>query len=200
MTTVYAPPVLVFSAPIMDTLRFRVLRDGAVTPGVKYVRVVRNFNNTGKGEIAQEALGGEFTPYVSVLRQELVDQPEWVVYAEDATPPARVHAQYIAIPGAGTYTIDIGESFPRHLLLGDGYLAGQVNAPSPVNARVRVLYRASGTASPGDGLLVADVATDASGVWLVDGLNPSLRFDVVARRDDYNDVITANVQPVASGG
>lgn len=55
-------------------------------------------------------------------------------------------------------------------------------------------------AAPGDGLLVADVATDASGVWLVSGLNPALRFDVVARRDDYNDVITANVQPVASGG
>lgn len=127
MITVYATPVLVLSAPLRDTLRFRVLRDGLVTPGVKYVRVCRMFNTTGQGEIAQEALGGEVTPYVSVLRQELVDQPEWVVYAEDTTPPAKVHAQYLAIPGAGTYTLNI--------LTGTG---SEVTEPATVDALVRL--------------------------------------------------------------
>ncbi|GAD62640.1 Uncharacterised protein [Aquipseudomonas alcaligenes] len=127
MPTFFDTPVQTLVMLLKDAIRFRVLRDGLVTPGVKYVRVCRVFNTTGQGDIAQEALGGEFTPYVNVLRQELVDQPGWVVYAEDTTPPAKVHAQYLAIPGAGTYTLNI--------LTGTG---SEVTEPATVDALVRL--------------------------------------------------------------
>jgi hypothetical protein len=172
---------------------------------VKYLRVCRSFNAAGQGEIAQEALAGEFTPFVSILRQELVDQPGWVVFAEDATPPAKVHAQYMAIPGAGTYTIDIGESFPRHLLQGDGYLSGSFPGGIttlngvPVAATVRAHYRPAG-GEPGDGLLVASTESAADGTWIISGLNPDLKFDIIGRLDGQNDVIAANVQPMTLGG
>lgn len=127
MPTFFAPPVLTLFTFLRDSIRFRILRDGLVTPGVKYLRVCRSFNATGQGEIALESLAGEFTPFVSILRQELVDQPGWVVYAEDATPPAKVHAQYLVIPGAGTYTINI--------LTGTG---SEVTEPATVDALVRL--------------------------------------------------------------
>lgn len=205
MPAFFVPPVLTLVTYPRDSIRFRILRDGLVTPGVKYLRVCRSFNAAGQGEIAQEALAGEFTPFVSILRQELVDQPGWVVFAEDATPPAKVHAQYIAIPGAGTYTIDIGESFPRHLLQGDGYLSGSfpdgittLNGV-PVAATVRAHYRPAG-GEPGDGLLVASTESAADGTWIISGLNPDLKFDIIGRLDGQNDVIAANVQPMTLGG
>lgn len=205
MPAFFVPPVLTLVTYPRDSIRFRILRDGLVTPGVKYLRVCRGFNTAGQGEIAQEALAGEFTPFVSILRQELVDQPGWVVFAEDATPPAKVHAQYMAIPGAGTYTIDIGESFPRHLLQGDGYLSGSfpdgittLNGV-PVAATVRAHYRPAG-GEPGDGLLVASTESAADGTWIISGLNPDLKFDIIGRLDGQNDVIAANVQPMTLGG
>jgi len=205
MPAFFVPPVLTLVTYPRDSIRFRILRDGLVTPGVKYLRVCRSFNAAGQGEIAQEALAGEFTPFVSILRQELVDQPGWVVFAEDATPPAKVHAQYLAIPGAGTYTIDIGESFPRHLLQGDGYLSGSfpdgittLNGV-PVAATVRAHYRPAG-GEPGDGLLVASTESAADGTWIISGLNPDLKFDIIGRLDGQNDVIAANVQPMPLGG
>lgn len=205
MPAFFVPPVLTLVTYPRDSIRFRILRDGLVTPGVKRLRVCRALDAAGQGEIAQEALAGEFTPFVSILRQELVDQPVWVVFAEDATPPARVHAQYIAIPGAGTYTIDIGESFPRHLLQGDGYLSGSfpdgittLNGV-PVAATVRAHYRPAG-GEPGDGLLVASTESAADGTWIISGLNPDLKFDIIGRLDGQNDVIAANVQPMPLGG
>lgn len=205
MPAFFVPPVLTLVTYPRDSIRFRILRDGLVTPGVKYLRVCRSFNAAGQGEIAQEALAGEFTPFVSILRQELVDQPGWVVFAEDATPPAKVHAQYMAIPGAGTYTIDIGESFPRHLLQGDGYLSGSFPGGIttlngvPVAATVRAHYRPAG-GEPGDGLLVASTESAADGTWIISGLNPDLKFDIIGRLDGQNDVIAANVQPMTLGG
>ncbi|MDP2444155.1 hypothetical protein [Pseudomonas sp.] len=127
MFTQFVPPIQVLASPARELLRFRVLRDGLVTPGVKFVRVVRNFNTSGQGEIALEALGGEFTPYVDVLLQELADHPDWVVYVEDSTPPARVYAQYLSIPGAGTYTLNV--------LTGSG---GEATEPGAVGTLVRV--------------------------------------------------------------
>lgn len=78
---------------------------------------------------------------------------------------------------------------------GTGYLAGQVRLPQPVLATVRILYRPAAGAL-GDGELVAQVITAADGTWRVDNLNTNLRYDVVCRKDGYNDEITANVQPL----
>lgn len=83
---------------------------------------------------------------------------------------------------------------------GPGYLAGTfpdgitsvLGSPEP--ATIRVLYRPAGGAL-GDGMVVAEVQSEANGTWRVDGLDPSLRFDVVCRKEGYNDLIWCQVQP-----
>lgn len=83
---------------------------------------------------------------------------------------------------------------------GAGYLSGTYPGGVttvdgvPVAATVRVLYRpASG--SLGDGALMAEVQSATDGTWRVDGLDPSLKYDVVGRKAGFNDVIIANVSP-----
>ena len=83
---------------------------------------------------------------------------------------------------------------------GVGYLAGEFPGGIttidgvPAAATVRVLYRpASGAA--GDGVVVAEVQSAPDGTWIVEGLNPALKFDVVGRKAGFNDVIMANVTP-----
>lgn len=79
---------------------------------------------------------------------------------------------------------------------GSGFLAGEFpggittvdGVPGP--AQIRVLHRATGE-------VVAETTSAFDGTWRVDGLNPNMRFDVVGRKDGFNDVIVANVQPVA---
>ena len=77
---------------------------------------------------------------------------------------------------------------------GSGFLAGEFpggittidGVPGP--AQIRVLHRATGE-------VVAETTSAHDGTWRVDGLNPNMRFDVVGRKDGFNDVIVANVQP-----
>lgn len=64
----------------------------------------------------------------------------------------------------------------------------------PSSCQVRVLYRA-GSLQPGDGVVVAEVISGADGTWRVDGLSPSLRYDVVCRHDGYADMIISDVTP-----
>lgn len=87
---------------------------------------------------------------------------------------------------------------------GDGYLAGTYPSGittvdgAPVTAVVRIHLRAPyGTL--GDGILVAQTESAADGSWVVEGLDTSLKFDVIGRKDGYNDVIKANVSPVPLG-
>lgn len=79
---------------------------------------------------------------------------------------------------------------------GSAILSGKLSGPIPLNATIRILYRPEAGAL-GDGVLVAMVPVDATGSWQVSGLKADLKYDVVARREGYNDVITANVSPVA---
>lgn len=79
---------------------------------------------------------------------------------------------------------------------GSAILSGKLSGPIPLNATVRILYRPDADAL-GDGVLVAMAPVDATGSWQVSGLKADLKYDVVARREGYNDVITANVSPVA---
>lgn len=83
---------------------------------------------------------------------------------------------------------------------GNGYIAGtfpsgltQVNGV-PTAATVRVLHRplSGGFA---DGVVVAEVESAPDGTYLVEGLDPTLKFDVVGRKDGYADVIVSNVTP-----
>lgn len=90
-------------------------------------------------------------------------------------------------------------------LSGSGYLSGSFPSGitsvegAPVSATVRVLYR-PGPGSPGDGVIVAQVQSAQDGTWLVDGLNHNLKYDVVGRKDGYNDVIMSNVSPALVEG
>lgn len=80
---------------------------------------------------------------------------------------------------------------------GTGYIAGKLSGDASLTlATIRILYRHATQGALGDGYLVATVTPDAVGNWRVDGLNTSLKYDIVARRAGYNDVITANVTPL----
>lgn len=125
--TMFVPPLQVVSAPAREALRFRVLRDGVVTAGRKMVRVTRNIETASQLDLGQESAAGEFTPWVSILQQVLVDQPDWLVVVEDKTPPAKVHAQTLVMAAGGTYTINV--------LTGSGSEATQ---PGTVDAVVKV--------------------------------------------------------------
>lgn len=78
-------------------------------------------------------------------------------------------------------------SFPDGITTVDGV---------PVSAKVRVYVRAVGKHY--DGYFVKEVQSAIDGSWLVTGLDPSLKYDVVGRKDGFNDVIVAGVQPVES--
>lgn len=86
---------------------------------------------------------------------------------------------------------------------GNGYLAGTFpdgitkveGKPSP--ADIRVHFRPA-AGQPGDGLLVASTTSDASGSWRIDGLDPTMKYDVVCRRPGYNDLVLSDVSPVAT--
>lgn len=86
-------------------------------------------------------------------------------------------------------------------LKGTGYLAGELPGGAtmvegvPTQAEVRVLWRGP-AGHPSDGVLVAKTQSAPDGTWRVDGLNPNLRYDVVGRKDGFNDVIVSNVHPV----
>lgn len=82
---------------------------------------------------------------------------------------------------------------------GNGYLAGEFPdgvttvEGVPVGAEVRVLLRSSDPAI--DGSVIDKVKSAPDGTWRADNLSPNLRYDVVGRKDGFNDVIMANVAP-----
>lgn len=90
---------------------------------------------------------------------------------------------------------------PRADTRGSGYLAGEFPAGIttvegvPASAQVRVLLRAA-DGSPADGDVVATTMSATDGTWRVEGLDTTRRYDVVGRKDGFNDVIVSNVKPV----
>lgn len=107
-------------------------------------------------------------------------------------------AQASPILGAGKPTIQ--GAFNRKPAPGPGYLAGTFPdgitsvLGTPETATIRVIYRPAAGA-PGDGAVVAEVTSAADGTWRVDNLDPALRYDVICRKEGYNDLIWANVSP-----
>ena len=83
---------------------------------------------------------------------------------------------------------------------GTGFLAGECPGGIttvegvPAQAEVRVLWRGP-VGHPSDGILVAKTQSAPDGTWRVDGQDPALKFDVVGRKDGFNDVIMADVSP-----
>lgn len=64
----------------------------------------------------------------------------------------------------------------------------------PTSALLRVFVRDPG--GPEDGILVAEVESNPDGTWVVSGLDPDYRYDVICRYPGYNDMVLSNVTPV----
>lgn len=120
-------PRLELRTPATAQVRFRVLRDGEVTAGKKLVRLSRSVADIEKTYLVRESLDAEYTGWVTLPAQLLSDTPTWLAFLEDATPPAKVWAQFLDIEGAGTYTLNIST--------GTG---GGATDPATLDARVRV--------------------------------------------------------------
>ncbi len=101
--------------------------------------------------------------------------------------------------GAG-YTVPGATALTKNLVAneinysGVGYLAGLLQGRGSVSGTIRLHYHAPFT-QPGDGDLVATTAVASDGSWLIENLNPALKYDVIARSTGFNDVITAGVTP-----
>lgn len=102
------------------------------------------------------------------------------------------------------HTAGIGLFMPNPAIQptpGNGILAGSFPdgitsiEGQPTPATVRVLWRTEGM---GDGTVVATTQSRPDGTWMVEGLNPNLKFDVVGRKDGFNDVIMADVSPYSA--
>jgi hypothetical protein len=103
------------------------------------------------------------------------------------TPPPLVRpadAYYQPRPRRGTGMLS--SSFPSALTTVEG---------TPVSAQVLVRYRADTPGDYADGVLVAQTVSSASGEWVVEGLDPALRYDVSARYAGENDALQADVRP-----
>lgn len=83
---------------------------------------------------------------------------------------------------------------------GSGYLSGEYPdgvitiEGAPVSAEVRVLVRGE-FGDDLDGAVVSTTTSAPDGTWIVEGLDPDLKYDVVVRKEGYNDVMATNVSP-----
>ena len=124
--------------------------------------------------------------------------PVAIALAVDHSPPCILsRAKYPLHIGAPS--MDAPAAKPRG---GSGYLSGSYPGGIttvegvPTVATVRVLYRASSSASYQDGVLVAEVTSEADGTWIVEGLDPAKKYDVVGRKEGHDDVISSNISPL----
>lgn len=118
-------------APIpMVVLRFRLLREGEVTPATKTLRVYRSWASAWDICLsfqAEAGNGGEYTQATRVSLAALLEQGEWLVGGNDPTPPRKTRAAYLAFTQGGDYTFNITS--------GEGAQQGD---PAQVDGLVRV--------------------------------------------------------------
>ncbi|HIZ49559.1 MAG TPA: hypothetical protein IAA18_00605 [Candidatus Pseudomonas excrementavium] len=76
------------------TLRFRLLRDGEVTPTPKTIIVYRGWESIGNIEMCFHAELGEWTHSHTFDLATLLDQGSWLVAGLDDAPPRRTRAVY----------------------------------------------------------------------------------------------------------
>lgn len=108
----------------------------------------------------------------------------------------------VGVASAAALQINRNLPFAQTETRGPGFLAGEpphggtiTGDGIPVSATVRILLR--GVAGhPSDGMVVREVVSAPSGAWLVDNLNPDLRYDAVGRKTGYADVMVSNLKPM----
>lgn len=119
-------------------------------------------------------------------------------------PPRGAQVNSRLRAGAPPAALQINRNLPfaQEETRGPGFLAGEpplggtiTGAGIPVSATVRILLRGK----PGDlsdGMVVREVVSAPNGAWLVDNLDPDLRYDVVGRKSGYADVMVSNLKPM----
>lgn len=136
-------------------IRFRLLRDGEVTPGPKTVRIYRAWQSVTKLDLVFQTEDGEFTAMQHLDLAALLAQGEWLVAGDDPAPPRRTRASYMTLPASGTYTYNITS--------GEG---GQQGDLAEVSALVRV------ERLPANREIVL-VERPADGEWRMAGYGPT---------------------------
>lgn len=144
--------------PPAISLRFRLLREGEVTAGVKFLRLYRGWDSLAQVIMVfwAEAGDGEYTQTCSVDRATLLAEDEWLAVGVDDAAPRKTRAVYLSLTEAGTFTFNITS--------GEG--GGNPGTPGVVQARVRV-----------DGALasreVVLVEKPSDGQWRMAGYGPT---------------------------
>ena len=176
-------------------IRFRLLRDGEVTSGVKFIRLYRDWQSVSAICMAFQAMDGQFTNFEEFDLATLLGQGEWLVAANDDSLPRLTRAAYLTLTESGTYTFNIIS--PVDKPEGLGYLAGEFpngvtsRLDIPVSATIRVFH----TNDQGQAGKVAEVVSASDGTWIVDNLDPSKKFDVICSLAGFNDLILSKVSP-----
>lgn len=91
----------------MVSIRFRLLRDGQVTAGAKFVRLYRDWSSISAVAMAFEAEDGEFTKSELLNLAVLQSQGDWLVAGVDDLPPRKTRAAYLQLQASGTYLFNI---------------------------------------------------------------------------------------------
>lgn len=130
IATPYSRAIPGYVAPTMVQLRFRLLREGEVTTGVKFLRLYRSWETISSLQMVfwAEAGSGEFTQTCSIELATLLAQGEWLACGVDDLAPRKTRAVYLSFSDSGTFTYNITS--------GDG--AGNPGSPGVLAGRVRV--------------------------------------------------------------
>lgn len=100
----------IWNEPPRTQIRFRVLREGNVTNTYKRVRLIKSWNSGSHLDISLESTaesGHEFTGWLDLPLQTLVDQAQWVVVGIDDSTPALTTAKYMVITPGETHLLNI---------------------------------------------------------------------------------------------
>lgn len=113
------------------SVRFRLLRDGEVTAGDKFLTLYRSYSEVGAGreQIAFSTQDGEYTRTLPLGLAAMLAQGEWFALGIDDALPRRVRAVYLSLTESATITCNITS--------GEGG-GGQQGDPGQVSGLVRV--------------------------------------------------------------
>lgn len=137
------------------TIRFRVTRDGQVTPARKVLFVFSRLGTADKPALVMETLDGELTVARRVDQATLLANGAWLVIGNDDTPPQSIRAALVSLGDGGLFPFDIAS--------GSGGGSGD---PAVVPAIVRV----DGDVASRE-IVIIERPTD--GEWRVAGYGPT---------------------------
>ncbi len=144
-------------SPKVD-IRFRLLREGEVTTGEKFLRFYRNFETLGDLALVFWTGGGagEYTQTCRIDLATLLAQGEWEAIGQDNAAPRKVRMVYLAVTGSGTYTFNITS--------GEG--GATIGDPATLPASVKI-----GGVPAGREVVVIEKPSD--GQWRLAGYGPT---------------------------